>query len=126
MELSALTTQNKQATNEVYNTPKLAVTAPVKKSDVSDEPVLISAIQENMFKHIDMRRMHYLEQIMREQKVRDVYGIGEGRFTIFKDTHGRFIIRLSNARDNSVTYLEERDVMKYARVPSMSYFHLHI
>jgi hypothetical protein len=126
MELSNIVAQTNQPTSDVYNTPKLAATPPVKTSEVVQEPVQITSVNEGLFKKVDQKRLQDLEQVVQDPKVRDVYVVGDSRFTIFKDMQGRFITRFTSLRDGTVTYVPESDVMRFAASNTSSYFHLSV
>ncbi|TAF14749.1 MAG: hypothetical protein EAZ74_03180 [Alphaproteobacteria bacterium] len=123
MDLSVITVQNSQSMSDVYNASKMEATPVAKKSEVVQEPVQVPGVNPALFKQVDQKRLHDLEQVVQDPKVRDIYVVGDSRFTIFKDMQGRFITRVTSLRDGTVTYIPEGDIMKFSATHN-NYFHV--
>jgi hypothetical protein len=46
------------------------------------------------------------------RQLADPFVLGDSRFTIYKDTSGQYVTRLTNLRDGKVTYFPEPELLK--------------
>jgi hypothetical protein len=124
MEISGLP-QNTQASAEMFNAAKLASAPPVKKSDAVKQPVQIPAADEALLKTADRKCLNDIKQVIDQDNFKDVFVVGDSRFTIFKDVSGQFITRFTSLRDGTVTYVPEPDILRFSGGKD-SYFQVNV
>ncbi|PZP85685.1 MAG: hypothetical protein DI582_05070 [Azospirillum brasilense] len=56
-----------------------------------------------------------LEQVQRaaENVFRDVYAVSDSKFSIFKDSTGQYITRITSLRDGKVIYIPEPQMLQH-------------
>lgn len=69
-------------------------------------------VQETEEVAVEARR---LEQVQRaaENVFRDVYAVSDSKFSIFKDSTGQYITRITSLRDGKVIYIPEPQMLQY-------------
>lgn len=100
------------ATPAAPRVPQAAVVQPKSQFDDADFANKIAAVDEAQLNELETRRY---EQVKRASQgyVSNMYPVSDDRFTIFKDTSGQFITRITSLRDGKVTYIPEYDILKY-------------
>ncbi len=97
-------------------TPEAPATA---KSNVENKPVKVAAVDKVDIGEIDNRRSEAMLQALR-QSFRSEYAISDSSFTIYKDSTGRYITRVTSLKDGSVSYYPEPEMLRRMEVEGFS------
>lgn len=89
------------------------------KSQVENKPVKIAAVDKVDIDAIDNKRSEAMLQAMR-QSFRSEYAVSDSSFTIYKDSSGRFITRVTSLKDGSVSYYPEPEMLRRMEVEGFS------
>ena len=83
-----------------------------EKSDFQDSEIAVAKNEKVDVQVSDEERYARLKRNAKNF-FNDVYAVSDSTFTIFKDSTGQFITRMTSLRDGSVKYVPEFDVLQY-------------
>jgi hypothetical protein len=85
------------------------------RSNVESKPVKIAAVDKVDIGQIDSKRSEAMLQAMR-QSFRSEFAVSDSSFTIYKDSLGRYITRVTSLKDGSVSYYPEPEMLRRMEV----------
>ena len=89
------------------------------RSEVENKPVKVAAVDKVDIDAIDNKRAEAMMQAMR-QSFRSEYAVSDTSFTIYKDSMGRYITRVTSLKDGSVSYYPEPEMLRRMEVEGFS------
>ena len=81
------------------------------KSEVDSAPVRVAAVENVELRATEQERFESIRQAIKAA-FSDTYAVSDQSFSIFKDSTGQYVTRLTSLRDGSVSYIPEPNLLR--------------
>lgn len=82
-----------------------------QQSNIDNAPVRVAAVDNVELRATDEQRFEAVREAV-QSAFKDTYAVSDKSFTIFKDSEGQYVTRLTSLRDGSITYLPEPNLLR--------------
>jgi len=82
-----------------------------QQSNIDSAPVKVAAVGKSELRATDDERYEAIKTAVKAA-FKDTYAVSDQSFSIFKDSTGQYVTRLTSLRDGSVSYIPEPNLLR--------------